>query len=90
VLGITEDYAEYQRLADKVKKAFQQKYYNKETGTYGPYGGNIFALVMGVPSEQLDRVISALKADILANEGHLDTGIFGTQFFLKCCSVRFK
>jgi alpha-L-rhamnosidase len=38
---------------------------------------------MGVPTEQYEKVISSLKADILANDGHLDTGIFGTQFFFE-------
>ena len=38
---------------------------------------------MGVPSDQKDRVIAALKADIHANGDHLDTGIFGTQFFFE-------
>jgi alpha-L-rhamnosidase len=38
---------------------------------------------MGVPGEQEQRVINALKNDIEAREGHLDTGIFGTQFFFE-------
>jgi alpha-L-rhamnosidase len=52
-------------------------------GTYGNAGGNIFALKMGVPANQYDRVVKALKEDIKANKGHLDTGIFGTQFFFE-------
>jgi alpha-L-rhamnosidase len=38
---------------------------------------------MGVPSTQYNRVISALKNDIKANNGNLTTGIFGTQFFFE-------
>ena len=41
---------------------------------------------MGVPGEQKDRVINSLKADIHANNDHLDTGIFGTQFFFEVLS----
>lgn len=41
---------------------------------------------MGVPDEQKGKVLSALKADIIANGGHLDTGIFGTQFFFEVLS----
>jgi alpha-L-rhamnosidase len=41
---------------------------------------------MGVPAKQLPKVIAALKADIAANGGHLDTGIFGTQFFFETLS----
>jgi alpha-L-rhamnosidase len=85
-LGRTEDYKYYNDLADKVKRAFQQKYYDKEKGTYGPYGGNIFALKMGVPDDQKKRVLTALESDIHSASDHLDTGIFGTQFFFEVLS----
>jgi alpha-L-rhamnosidase len=85
-LGKTAEAEEYSKLAVKVRKAFQQKYYDVEKGTYGPNGGNIFALKMGVPAEQYSKVITALKSDIASNGGHLDTGIFGTQFFFEVLS----
>ena len=86
VLGYTNDAKKYADLAERTKKAFQSKFYDTEKGTYGPYGGNIFALKMGVPADQEPKVISALKSDIAANNGHLDTGIFGTQFFFEVLS----
>jgi len=85
-LGETEDYKYFNDLSDKVRKAFQQKYYDKAKGTYGPYGANIFALKMGVPSDQKSRVLAALESDIHAAGDHLDTGIFGTQFFFEVLS----
>jgi alpha-L-rhamnosidase len=85
-IGKTAEAEEYNKLAEKVRKAFQQKYYDIEKGTYGPNGGNIFALKMGVPAEQYSKVIAALKSDIAANGGNLDTGIFGTQFFFEVLS----
>jgi alpha-L-rhamnosidase len=85
-LGKASEYDEYFKLAEKTKNAFQHKFYNEEKGTYGPNGGNIFALKMGVSESQQDKVLSALKADIAANGGHLDTGIFGTQFFFEVLS----
>jgi alpha-L-rhamnosidase len=85
-LGKTAEADEYNKLAERTKKAFQQKFFDREKGTYGPAGGNIFALKMGVPEEQKVLVIAALKADIAANKGHLDTGIFGTQFFFEVLS----
>jgi len=85
-LGNTAEAEEYKKLAERTKKAFQNKYYDKEKGTYGPYGGNIFALKMGVPADQYPKVVAALKADIIANGGNLDTGIFGTQFFFEVLS----
>jgi alpha-L-rhamnosidase len=86
VLGHDADAEKYGNLAEKTRFAFQQTFYDPVSGSYGPYGGNIFALRMGVPADQKGRVISALKSDILANGGHLDTGIFGTQFFFEVLS----
>lgn len=86
VLGKTDEASQYKKLAEKTKEAFRNKYYDKVKGSYGPYGGNIFALKMGVPADQYQRVIAALKADILLNGGNLDTGIFGTQFFFEVLS----
>ena len=85
-LGRNSEAEEYKNLAEKTKAAFQNKFFDKEKGTYGPYGGNIFALRMGVPADQYSRVVAALKSDIIANGGHLDTGIFGTQFFFEILS----
>lgn len=82
-LGYKDEAKKYADLAVKTKKAFQNKFYDKEKGTYGPYGGSIFGLKMGVPAYQKLRVIAALKSNIAANGGHLDTGIFGTQFFFE-------
>jgi alpha-L-rhamnosidase len=86
VLGNIAEYEEYRNLAEKTRQAFQKRFYDDTYGTYGAYGGNIFALKMGVPDDQKERVIGSLKADIIANGGHLDTGIFGTQFFFEVLS----
>jgi alpha-L-rhamnosidase len=85
-LGNKNEADEYQKLAEKTKLAFQRKFYDKDRGTYGPYGGNIFALRMGVPADQHPKVVAALKSDIISNGGNLDTGIFGTQFFFEVLS----
>ncbi len=85
-LGKNNESEHYKRLAEKTRTAFQNKYYDKEKETYGAYGGNIFALKMGVPAAQRARVVAALKSDILTNGGNLDTGIFGTQFFFEVLS----
>ena len=61
-------------------------FWDEKTGSYGKYGGNIFALKMGVPADRKARVVEALRNDITANQGHLDTGIFGTRFFFEVLS----
>ena len=83
VLGFADEANEYSALAERTKQAFLKKFFDQEKGTYGRGGGNIFALLMGVPADQEQRVIDALKKDIAAEDGHLDTGIFGTQFFFE-------
>jgi alpha-L-rhamnosidase len=82
-LGKPGEACKYNDLAEQTRKAFWKRFFNKTSGSYGKSGGNIFALKMGVPAEQYNRVVNALKADIKANKGHLDTGIFGTQFFFE-------
>jgi alpha-L-rhamnosidase len=86
VLGKTKEAEEYKKLAERTRTAFQNKFYDEAKGTYGPNGGNVFALRMGVPADQHSTVVAALKADIVANGGNLDTGIFGTQFFFEVLS----
>ena len=86
-LGYSADANEYADLAERTKTAFRKRYYDKEKGTYGANGGNIFALAMGVPPDQYSRVVASLKDDIIANKGNLDTGIFGTQYFFEILSA---
>jgi alpha-L-rhamnosidase len=86
ILGRAAEAKEYAELAESTRKAFWNRFYDEQAGTYGPYGGDIFALRMGVPEDQRPRVIEALRSRIEANGGHLDTGIFGTQFFFEVLS----
>lgn len=44
-------------------------------------GSNIFALAMGVPEDRYESVIASVKRELEANNGHLNTGIFGTALF---------
>lgn len=82
-LNKKDEAEQYAALAEQTRQAFYKRFYNEGTGSYGKSGGNIFALKMGVPAEQYEKVVSSLKIDIAANNGHLDTGIFGTQFFFE-------
>jgi alpha-L-rhamnosidase len=82
-LGIESEAAEFRALAERTREAFNGRFYNEETGSYGDAGGNILALKMGVSEEQYERVIGALKDGLRKNKGHLDTGIIGTRFFFE-------
>ena len=85
-LNNPEDATKYAALAEQTRQAFFKRFYDEKNGTYGKAGGNIFALKMGLPAYQYNLVVKALKEDIKANNGHLDTGIFGTQFFFEVLS----
>ncbi|MBN2092493.1 family 78 glycoside hydrolase catalytic domain [candidate division KSB1 bacterium] len=85
-LGKTDEAKKYAELAQATRAAFHKRFYNLETGTYGPGGSNIFALKMGVPDEHYKKVINAVKEELKVNNGHLNTGIFGTQFFFEVLS----
>lgn len=78
------DFIYYSKLADNVKAAFHRKFYQSSAQTYGDFGSNIFALVMGVPYERYRAVVNTLRHEIVDKyKGHLNTGIFGTQFFFE-------
>jgi alpha-L-rhamnosidase len=83
ILGHDEEATHYRALTKKAYDGFHQKFYNADSASYGNGGGNIFALRMGVPPERYDNVVASLRKDIINNDGHLDTGIFGTQFFFE-------
>ncbi len=85
-LGKEKEAKNYAELAESTKQAFHKHFYNKEKGTYGDAGANVFALKMGVPEDQYARVVKALEENMRANNGHLDTGIFGTQFLFEVLS----
>ncbi len=83
VLGHKGDALRFSALAEKTREAFHKRFYNPETKSYGPSGSNIFALVMGVPSQVKKDVQETVREEIRAHDGHLYTGIFGTQFFFE-------
>lgn len=57
--------------------------YGTGNGAEGNDGSNIFALAMGVPADRYESVIAAVKRELEMNDGHLNTGIFGTALFFE-------
>ncbi|MDH6358893.1 alpha-L-rhamnosidase N-terminal domain-containing protein [Parabacteroides sp. PF5-9] len=83
-LNRNEDYSYFSKVAGDVRNAFNKKFYDAENKTYGDYGSNIFALVVGVPEDRYEDVKNTLRKEITETYGgHLHTGIFGTQFFFE-------
>ena len=83
-LNLPEERLYYSNIAENIRSAFHKKFYNADNKTYGDYGSNIFALVMGFPPENYDDVLKTVYQEIKEKyNGHLNTGIFGTQFFFE-------
>lgn len=82
-LGYIEDNEELRILSDTIKAAFHKKFYHSDTHTYGPFGSNIFALAMGVPDTVKEVLIETVKNELAGYDGHLYTGVFGTQLFFE-------
>ena len=82
-LGLTEDEKKYNKMAEDVKKAFHKKFYDAQKASYGDSGSNVFALKMGLPEKGREKVVESLRKEIAARDGHLNTGIYGTQFFFE-------
>ena len=77
VLGKDDDKTRFSAIEERTRLAFRRRFYNTETGSYGPAGSNIFAFDM----LQDSNIIAALRRDLQESKGHLYTGIFGTKLF---------
>jgi alpha-L-rhamnosidase len=85
-LGKADEARRFEELAQATAEAFHRRFFDEVNGSYGDGGGNIFALKIGVPADRYERVCSAVRANLEARDGHLDTGIFGTQFLFEVLS----
>jgi alpha-L-rhamnosidase len=79
----SDDEKKYNKMADDVRQAFHQKFFDSNKSSYGDFGSNVFALKMGVPEKYRQPVVETLRKEIADNRGHLNTGIFGTQFLFE-------
>ncbi|MDZ7690784.1 MAG: family 78 glycoside hydrolase catalytic domain [Balneolaceae bacterium] len=84
-LGEKEDQQYYLSLADSIKTAFNEKFFNPQTNLYGtdePYQTYLLFALHGdlVPEDHRQAVLDNLINDIMVkSEGHLGTGILGTK-----------
>ena len=89
LLGFQEDAKKYSALADKIKKAFNDKYLNQETGIYG--GGLQTELSVPlfwglVPENMKQKVADNLARRVEADGTQLDVGLLGTKAILQALS----
>lgn len=90
ILGKEDDVKKYSELSENIKKAFIEKFVNKETGVVytGTEGSQVFALYYDLlPPELREKALNRLVDQILTvNKGHMTTGIFSTKMMLNYLS----
>jgi alpha-L-rhamnosidase len=81
-IGRPEDASRYALLAQKVKKAFNEKFYDISENTYGGQEKNTLALALGLVSDQDKKAVAhSLNRDVAeTHNGHISTGIFGSRY----------
>ena len=86
LLGKKEEAMRYQHLAKKVKKAFNQKFFNKETFQYGTGSqtANAMAVYMElVPEEYKKAVVENIIKDIGSRNNSITAGDIGFRYLLQ-------
>lgn len=86
VLGNSKDEIYYKELANCIKSAFNQHFYNKELQYYGTNSQacNVFPLYLGIVEEkEIPGVVQNVINDIQKNDMHLTTGNLCTKYILE-------
>ncbi|PWS29516.1 alpha-rhamnosidase [Pedobacter yonginense] len=89
ILGKTADFEKYTILAQKIKDAFNAKYFNKQTGIYASGVQTEMSVPLYwkiVPEESIAVVASNLAKKVEADGFHLDVGLLGTKAILNALS----
>ena len=87
VLGKPEDAKKYSHLAEKIKEAFNERFFNADTAQYatGSQGCNAFPLFLNlVPKNRKEALVQNLVKDITeGHDGHLTTGNHCTKYMME-------
>lgn len=89
LFGKTQDYAAYTALAEKIKTAFNKKYFNESLFIYnkGIQTELSAPLFWGlVPEQYKAKVAGSLANRVIADSGKLDVGLLGTKAILNALS----
>jgi alpha-L-rhamnosidase len=85
--GNQEDIPQYQVIADSVKEAFNNDFFNESEAIYGEgkMTDNLLALAFNlVPENKKEEVLSSLEDIIMIeNNGHLSVGLVGVQWLMR-------
>lgn len=87
VLGKTNDVVQYTELAEKIKDALNDEFFDKSNDNYarGSQTSNVFPLVLGiVPKGHQETVVRNIIRDIMEKQdGHIHTGHVGTTSMIE-------
>lgn len=86
LLGKANDAATYQALAEKIRLAFNQKFFDAKTAQYGTGSqtANAMALYMGlVPAEYQTQVVNNLVKNIRSRNNSITSGDIGFRYLLQ-------
>jgi alpha-L-rhamnosidase len=89
LLGSQADYKKYTALAEKIKKAVNDKYFNYETGIYGNgYQTELSAALHWglVPKNLKKKVAENLAKRVVSDNKHVDVGLLGSKTILNALS----
>lgn len=85
--GNDVDVKEYAELADKMRTAFQNKFYNTATYSYGnnTITANLLPLYFGIcPDSLKEKVFENIYHKIhVESKDHISTGLIGTQYLFR-------
>ncbi len=83
ILGHKQDARHYFKLADEIKAAFNEEFFDASAGYYGTGTQTANALALSfdmVPESRREAVVKHLAHDVaVTHNGHLSTGIIGTD-----------
>ncbi|MCS6950882.1 MAG: family 78 glycoside hydrolase catalytic domain, partial [bacterium] len=82
VLGREEDHQRFSDLAQQVRLAFTERFYDKQNHTFGSQAADAIALAWGLAPEGEEQAIAdSLARDVMENHrGHHSTGILGSRY----------
>jgi alpha-L-rhamnosidase len=85
--GNEDDIKEYGLLADKMRTAFQKKFYNpvKQSYSNNTITANLLPLYFGIcPDSLREKVFANIYTKIrIDSKGHISTGLIGTQYLFR-------
>lgn len=84
-----DDYQKYNALAEKIKRAVNDKYLNTETGIYGEGVQTELSVPLQwgiVPEAYRRKVADNLARRVIADGSHIDVGLLGSKAILNALS----